>query len=87
MTFVWPWMLLPAVAARFWARELGAPMGAAVVIAVCASFAGLSLSYRFDVPSGPAIVLAAGALYILSMLAGPQGGLLRRLVRPRHLEA
>ena len=61
--------------------------GAAVVIAVCASFAGLSLSYRFDVPSGPAIVLAAGALYILSMLAGPQGGLLRRLVRPRHLEA
>lgn len=80
-------MLLPAVAARFWARELGATMGAAIVIAVCASFAGLSLSYRFDVPSGPAIVLAAGALYILSMLAGPQGGLLRRLVRPRHLEA
>ena len=80
-------MLLPAVAARFWARELGATMGAAVVIAVCAGFAGLSLSYRFDLPSGPAIVLAAGALYILSMLAGPQGGLLRRLVRPRHLEA
>jgi zinc/manganese transport system permease protein len=32
-------------------------------------------------------VLAAGALYVASMLAGPQGGLLRRLVRPRHLEA
>ncbi len=80
-------MLLPAVAARFWARELGATMAAAMVIAVLASFSGLSLSYRFDLPSGPAIVLAAGALYIVSMLAGPQGGLLRRLVRPRHLEA
>lgn len=80
-------MLLPAVAARFWARELGATMAAAIVIAVLASVSGLSLSYRFDLPSGPAIVLAAGALYVASMLAGPQGGLLRRLVRPRHLEA
>lgn len=80
-------MLLPAVAARFWARELGATMAAAIVIAVLASVSGLSLSYRFDLPSGPAIVLAAGALYVVSMLAGPQGGLLRRLVRPRHLEA
>jgi zinc/manganese transport system permease protein len=80
-------MLLPAVAARFWARELGATMAASVVIAVLASFAGLSLSYRFDLPTGPAIVLSAGTLYLVSMLAGPQGGLLRRLVRPRHLEA
>ena len=76
-----------ANAARFWARELGATMAAAIVIAVLASVSGLSLSYRFDLPSGPAIVLAAGALYVVSMLAGPQGGLLRRLVRPRHLEA
>lgn len=80
-------MLLPAVAARFWARELGGTMAAAVAIAVLASFGGLSLSYRLDLPSGPAIVLAAGALYVASMLAGPRGGLLRRLVRPRHLEA
>ncbi len=80
-------MLLPAVAARFWARELGATMAASVVLAVLASFAGLSLSYRFDLPTGPAIVLSAGTLYVVSMLAGPQGGLLRRLVRPRHLEA
>ncbi|WP_279599107.1 metal ABC transporter permease [Methylobacterium sp. J-076] len=80
-------MLLPAVAARFWARELGGTMGAAVAIAALASFSGLSLSYRFDLPSGPAIVLAAGALYVASMLVGPQGGLLRRLGRRRHLEA
>lgn len=80
-------MLLPAVAARFWARELGSTMAAAVAIAALASFGGLSLSYRYDLPSGPAIVLAAGALYLASMLVGPQGGLLRRLIRPRHLAA
>ncbi len=80
-------MLLPAVAARFWARELGFIMAVAVSIACLASVGGLSLSYHFDLPSGPAIVLAAGGFYVASVLVGPQGGLLRRLVRPRHLEA
>lgn len=80
-------MLLPAVAARFWARDLGGLIPVSMLIAAVASVTGLSLSYHLDLPSGPAIVLAAGALYIVSMLAGPRGGLLRRLVRPRHLEA
>ena len=80
-------MLLPAVAARFWARDLGGLIPVSMLIAAIASVAGLSLSYRFDLPSGPAIVLAAGALYVASMLAGPRDGLLRRLARPRHLEA
>ncbi|MCJ2060524.1 metal ABC transporter permease [Methylobacterium sp. J-048] len=80
-------MLLPAVAARFWARDLGGLIPVSMLIAVIASVSGLSLSYHLDLPSGPAIVLAAGALYLVSMLTGPRGGLLRRLIRPRHLEA
>jgi len=80
-------MLLPAVAARFWARDLGGLIPISMLIAAIASVTGLSLSYHLDLPSGPAIVLAAGALYLVSMLAGPRGGLLRRLIRPRHLEA
>jgi zinc/manganese transport system permease protein len=80
-------MLLPAVAARFWTRDLGGLIPISMLIAAVASVSGLSLSYQLDLPSGPAIVLAAGALYLVSMLAGPRGGLLRRLIRPRHLEA
>lgn len=80
-------MLLPAVAARFWARDLGGLIPVSMLIAVLASLSGLGLSYHLDLPSGPAIVLAAGALYLASMLVGPNGGLLRRLVRARHLEA
>jgi zinc/manganese transport system permease protein len=80
-------MLLPAVAARFWARDLGGLIPVSMLIAGLASVSGLSLSYQFDLPSGPAIVLAAGALYLASMLVGPRDGLLRRLARPRHLEA
>jgi zinc/manganese transport system permease protein len=80
-------MLLPAVAARFWARDLAGLIPVSMLIAALASVSGLSLSYQYDLPSGPAIVLAAGALYVASMMVGPRGGLLRRLVRPRHLEA
>ncbi|MGU3536899.1 metal ABC transporter permease [Methylobacterium sp. A54F] len=80
-------MLLPAVAARFWAEDLSGLIPVSIAVAILASLAGLSLSYHLDLPTGPAIVLAAGALYLISMLAGPRGGLLRRLVRARHLEA
>jgi len=79
-------MLLPAITARFWATDLGGMIPVSVVCAMTASIAGLTLSYRADLPTGPAIVLAAGTLYVVSLLVGPRGGLVRRLVRPRHLE-
>ncbi|KAB1079697.1 metal ABC transporter permease [Methylobacterium soli] len=80
-------MLLPAITARFWARDLSGLIPASMLVSTLASLIGLSLSYHADLPTGPAIVLAAGALYLVSMLVGPRGGLVYRLVRPRHLEA
>ncbi|AWN44560.1 metal ABC transporter permease [Methylobacterium durans] len=80
-------MLLPAVTARFWASDLSGLIPVSMLVAVLASVVGLSLSYHADLPTGPAIVLAAGALYLVSMMVGPRGGLVYRLVRPRHLEA
>jgi len=71
-------MILPAVAARFWARDLGALIAAAIALAAASSVAGLLISYHFGVPSGPAIILSAGGAYLLSLLAGPRGALLRR---------
>jgi zinc/manganese transport system permease protein len=80
-------MLLPAITARFWARDLSGLIPASMLVSTLASLIGLSLSYHADLPTGPAIVLSAGALYLVSMLVGPRGGLVYRLVRPRHLEA
>jgi zinc/manganese transport system permease protein len=77
-------MMLPAVAARHWSREVGGMAYASVALAVLASLAGLLLSYHADLPSGPAVVLAAGLLWAVSVLAGPVDGLLLRL-RRRHL--
>lgn len=80
-------MLLPAISARFWAVDLTGLLPASVLLALIASVAGLLVSYYANLPTGPAIVLSAGALYIASMLLGPRGGLVWRLWPGRHLEA
>jgi zinc/manganese transport system permease protein len=47
---------------------------------------GLLLSYHFDVPSGPAIVLVAGSLYLVSVLGGRYDSIVfTRLARRRRL--
>ena len=77
-------MLLPAIAARFWAADLGGMIGIAIAIACFASAVGLLVSYYGSVPSGPAIILVAGAVYAVSLVAGPSGGLLATLRVRRH---
>lgn len=80
-------MMLPAVTARFWARDITGMIGAAIVCAAVSGYAGLLLSYHAGLPSGPAIILVAGVLYALSVAAGPVGGLVWQMMTQRHLEA
>jgi zinc/manganese transport system permease protein len=80
-------MILPAVAARFWAQAVWSLAFVAAGIALLSGYVGLLLSYHADLPSGPAIILVAGVIYILSMLLGRRGSLRRRLLVPSHLEA
>jgi zinc/manganese transport system permease protein len=80
-------MILPAVIARFWARDISAMIGAAVISAAISGYAGLVISYHANLPSGPTIILVAGVLYGLSVLLGPVGGLLWLALPQRHLEA
>ena len=78
-------MMLPAIAARHWARSIGGMAYAAVGIAALSAYAGLLLSFHADVPSGPAVVLAAGLCWLVSTVFGPVDGLLGRLLRRPHL--
>ena len=78
-------MMLPAASARFWARQVGSMMLTAIVIALLSGFIGLLGSYRFALPSGPAIVLTGSIFYVLSILTGRRGGVLTRLLATRHL--
>jgi zinc/manganese transport system permease protein len=60
-------MILPAAAARFWARSLGRMMAAAMAIAAGSCVVGLLVSFHLDLPSSPAIILTAGLAYLLSV--------------------
>lgn len=80
-------MLLPAITARFWAQDISGLVAVSVLAALAASVVGLLLSYYANLPTSPAIILVAGAGYLISMLAGTRGGLLWQLVPRKHLEA
>lgn len=68
-------MILPAIAARFWTRNIDAALPVSVGFALMASFAGLLLSYYEKIPSGPAVILVAGGIALLSVLFGRRGSL------------
>jgi zinc/manganese transport system permease protein len=61
-------MLLPAAAARCWGLRVVASMALATGFGLAASVAGLLASYHGNLPSGPAIVLAAGLLFGISLV-------------------
>lgn len=78
-------MMLPAIAARFWAREIWSLAAVAIVIGLISALAGLLIAYHANVPSGPAITLVAGAIYLGSVFVGPRDSLSARFLRRRHL--
>ncbi|MBD5802618.1 Manganese transport system membrane protein MntB [Azoarcus sp. Aa7] len=80
-------MILPSAAARLWVKRLPAMLGLAVLIAFASGIGGLLASFHADVPAGPAIILAAGIVYLLSLFLAPGGMLGARLNRRPHLES
>ena len=80
-------MIVPAAIGRFWTRDITRLIAVAVASALVAGVAGLLISFHAHVPAGPAVTLAAGTLYLLSVVFGPVGGLIWRAFPGRHLEA
>lgn len=80
-------MMLPATAARFWVRSAGGQMVLAAIFGAVASYVGLLVSYYTDVPASPAIILAAGAVYFVSVSVGPRGGVLQAVRQSRMRRA
>jgi len=67
-------MILPATAARYWSGTITAQLGLGFIFSLISCWLGLTLSYVLpETPSGPAIILVAGAIFVLSALFGPLG--------------
>ena len=79
-------MLIPAITAQFWTQELGAMIGIAIGIGWVGVIAGLALAFAYHLPSGPAIILFVGFVYLLSLLFGRIGSVRARYFPFPHLE-
>lgn len=80
-------MILPAAAARYWVKSLDMMLVVSSAIALACCYVGLLLSYHAGWPTGPAIILTLGGLYVLSFSIGVNGSILSRLAKPKHLSA
>ena len=79
-------MMLPAAAARFWTHRLVAMCALAIAVGIVSNVAGLLISYHLSIASGPAIILTAGAIYVVSLVFAPRGLIATRIVT-RHRTA
>ena len=78
-------VLLPAVAASFWAREVWSMTLIAAPMAFLSGAIGLLLSFHAGLPSGPVIVLIASLGFLGSLLFGSRASVRARLSHPLHL--
>ncbi len=69
-------LITPAATAYLWVSRLHLMMFVGVGIGILASISGMYMSYFYNLPSGPAIVLVASVFFVLSFLFSPQQGLL-----------
>lgn len=75
-------LIIPPAAARFWTHRLGVMIALAAVIGAISCHVGTAASAAIDnVPTGPAIVIACGGLFLASMSMAPRRGLLASIVQ------
>lgn len=74
-------LITPGATAYLLVKRLHQMMILGAVIGVMASISGMYLSYYFNIPSGPAIVMVAFGFFMLAFLFSPTHGV---LTHPSH---
>ncbi|ACK70966.1 ABC-3 protein [Gloeothece citriformis PCC 7424] len=69
-------LITPAATAYLLVKRLHQVMILGVGLGVISSISGMYLSYFYNLPSGPAIVLVASGLFVLAFLFSPSQGIL-----------
>lgn len=69
-------LITPGATAYLLVKRLNQMMVLGAAIGIVASISGMYLSYFFNLPSGPAIVLVASGFFTLALLFSPSQGIL-----------
>jgi zinc/manganese transport system permease protein len=80
-------IIIPAATARFWTRDISMMIVLAIASGLFSGWVGLLFAFDLRIPSGPAVTLVAGLLYVGSVLFGRIGGVVWQAFPGRHLEA
>jgi len=81
-------LIIPAVAARFWSDRMGHVVMIAGGVGGASGYVGAAVSATApDLPTGPIIVLAAFAIFVLSLISAPGRGVLAAVLRHRRFRA
>ncbi|MBE9215990.1 metal ABC transporter permease [Plectonema cf. radiosum LEGE 06105] len=74
-------LITPGATAYLLVKRLYQVMILGAIIGVISSISGMYLSYFYNLPSGPAIVLVVSGLFVLSLLFSPNHGILTNMQR------
>jgi ABC-type Mn2+/Zn2+ transport system permease subunit len=78
-------LVFPAATVYLLCDSYAAMSWGGAVIGTAGAVIGLLISFWANIPSGPAIVMVLGALFVLAYLFGPKYGMFSRWIRKRHL--
>lgn len=59
----------------------------AMIFGILGAYFGLVASVHYDIASGPMIILVLTSFYLVSLLFGTEGGILKRKSMKRHRKA
>ena len=76
-------LITPGATAYLLVKRLHEVMILGAAIGIISSISGMYLSYFFNLPSGPAIVLVVSGLFLLSLLFSPSHGIFTRSLHPK----
>jgi len=69
-------LLIPAATAHFWSHRLSILFIVTIGLGMLASYLGLLLSFHWNWPAGPTIILILGGMFFLSFLLGSEKGII-----------
>jgi len=77
-------MILPAIAARFWTKNIDRLVVLSVLFGIFAALIGLLIAHNHSLPPEPAIVLTASFIYVFSVFFGTKGSIFARFFPRKH---
>ncbi len=80
-------LILPAATARLWFNNILYCCLISPLFVMISCYFGLIVSFYFNFPTTPVIIIACGFLYICSIFFGTNGGLLWKYIKLKHLDS